>query len=141
MDSHKLEQCVCLEEILSLADFERQVVKLISMQMQNLDIFESYKKGKISSREINLCGYYCNLETLIITPYSGVIGNVDLYLKEECVGGSLLFFESGILKFIEAYFWEENDFFLHFKDNEIMKSPHKNFIKSDNPLPSIRETK
>lgn len=123
MDSHELEQCICLEEILSLADFELQVVKLISMQKQNLDIFESYKKGRVSSREINLCGYYCNLETLIITQYSGVIGNVDLYLKEECVGGSLLFFESGILKFIETYFWEENDFFSYFREGGMIKNP------------------
>lgn len=112
MASQELEQCIYLEKILSFSNFELQVIKLVSMQMQNLDIFESYKKGKVSSREINLCGYYCNLKTAIITPYSGVIGNVDLYMKEECVGGSLLFFESGILKFIETYFWEENDFFL-----------------------------
>ncbi len=112
MENQELERCIYLEEIQTFADLELRVISLISTQMQNFDIFESYQRGKVLSREISLAGYYCNLETTIITPYSRFIGTVDLYIGKESVGGGMLFFESGILKFIEAYFWGENDFFL-----------------------------
>ena len=42
---------------------------------------------------------------------NGFVGNVNLILSNENIGGAMIFLENGLLKMIECYFWQQNTFF------------------------------
>ena len=57
---------------------------------------------------------YCHFECKKILEKSknkGFVGNVNLMLSDENIGGAMVFLENGILKMLECYFWQENNFF------------------------------
>ena len=114
MENQKSEQCLYLDDFKNISILEAKIVELISYNLNDLIIYEQFKKLKVFKREASPCGYFCYFsynEDMPKTTKNGFIGNVNLILNNENIGGAMIFIENGILKVIECYFWDENDFF------------------------------
>ena len=114
MENQKSEQCLSLDNFMDIADIEAEIVKLISDGLNDYALYEQFENSKITKREVSTAGYYCHFERKKILEKSknnGFVGNVNLMLSGENTGGAMVFLENGILKMLECYFWEENNFF------------------------------
>ena len=92
MENQKLEQCLYLDKFTSIVDIEAAIIK----------------------REISTAGYYCYFgfkKDMEKSKNNGFVGNVNLILSNENIGGAMIFLENGLLKMIECYFWQQNTFF------------------------------
>ena len=70
--------------------------------------------SEIIKREISTAGYYCYFgfkNDMEKSKNNGFVGNVNLILSNENIGGAMIFLENGLLKMIECYFWQQNTFF------------------------------
>ena len=114
MENQKLEQCLYLDKFTSIVDIETIIVKLISDDLGDYALYEQFENSEIIKREISTAGYYCYFgfkNDMEKSKNNGFVGNVNLILSNENIGGAMIFLENGLLKMIECYFWEENDFF------------------------------
>ena len=114
MENQKSEQCLYLDNFTSIVDIEAKIVKLISDDLSDYTLYKQFENSKITKREISTAGYYCYFSNKIISEKSknnGFVGNVNLILSNENIGGAMVFLENGFLKMLECYFWEENSFF------------------------------
>ena len=114
MENQKLEQCLYLDKFTSIVDIETIIVKLISDDLGDYALYEQFENSEIIKREISTAGYYCYFgfkNDMEKSKNNGFVGNVNLILYNENIGGAMIFLENGLLKMIECYFWEENDFF------------------------------
>lgn len=114
MENQKSEQCLYLDKFASIVDIEAAIVKLISDDLGDYALCEQFENSEIIKREISTAGYYCyfgfknNMEK---SKNNGFVGNVNLILSNENIGGAMIFLENGLLKMIECYFWQQNTFF------------------------------
>ena len=114
MENQKSEQCLYLDKFTSIVDIEAAIVKLISDDLGDYALYEQFENSEIIQREISTAGYYCYFgfkNDMEKSKNNGFVGNVNLILSNENIGGAMIFLENGLLKMIECYFWQENTFF------------------------------
>lgn len=114
MENQKSEQCLYLDKFTSIVDIEAVIVKLISDDVGDYALYEQFENLEIIKRGISTVGYYCYFgfkKDMEKSRNNGFVGNANLILSNENIGGAMIFLENGLLKMIECYFWEENDFF------------------------------
>ena len=114
MENQKLEQCLSLDNFTDIANTEAKIIKLISDDLGDYALYKQFENSEITKREVSTAGYYCHFECKKILEKSknnGFVGNVNLTLSDENIGGAMVLLENGILKMLECYFWEENNFF------------------------------
>ena len=97
MENQKSEQCLFLDNFTDIANIEAEIVKLISDDLSDYALYKQFENSEITKREVSTAGYF--------------VGNVNLMLSGENIGGAMVLLENGILKMLECYFWEENNFF------------------------------
>ena len=120
MENQKSERCLSLDNFTDIANIEAEIVKLISDDLGDYALYKQFENSKITKREISTAGYYCHFEYKKILEKSknnGFVGNVNLTLSDENIGGAMVLLENGILKMLECYFWEENNFFENMVNN------------------------
>lgn len=125
MENQKSEQCLYLDKFTSIVDIEAKIVKLISDDLSDYALYKQFENSEIIKREISTAGYYCYFgfkKDMKKSKNNGFVGNVNLILSNENIGGAMVFLENGFLKMLECYFWEENSFF----ENILNKSTHHN---------------
>ena len=114
MENQKSEQCLYLDKFTSIVDIEAAIVKLISDDLGDYALYEQFENSEIIKREISTAGYYCYFgfkNDMEKSKNNGFVGNVNLILSNENIGGAMVFLENGLLKMIECYFWQKNTFF------------------------------
>lgn len=114
MENQKSEQCLYLDKFTSIVDIEAAIVKLISDDLGDYALYEQFENSEIIKREISTAGYYCYFgfkKDMEKSKNNGFVGNVNLILSNENIGGAMIFLENGLLKMIECYFWQQNTFF------------------------------
>lgn len=113
-------QCLSLDNFTDIANIEAEIIKLISDDLNDYALYEQFENSEITKREVSTAGYYCHFECKKILEKSknnGFVGNVNLMLSDENIGGAMVLLENGILKMLECYFWEENNFFENMVNN------------------------
>ena len=114
MENQKSERCLSLDNFTDIANIEAEIIKLISDDLSDYALYEQFENSEITKREVSTAGYYCyfNHKTVLKkSKNNGFVGNVNLMLSGENIGGAMVLLENGILKMLECYFWEENNFF------------------------------
>jgi len=120
MKNQKSKQYLSLDNFTDIAKIEAEIIKLISDDLSDYALYEQFENSEITKREVSTAGYYCDFECKKILEKSknnGFVGNVNLMLSDENIGGAMVLLENGILKMLECYFWEENNFFENMVNN------------------------
>lgn len=113
-------QYLSLDNFTDIVKIEAEIIKLISDDLNDYALYEQFENSEITKREVSTAGYYCHFECKKILEKiknNGFVGNVNLMLSGENIGGAMVFLENGILKMLECYFWEENNFFENMVNN------------------------
>ena len=98
MENQKSERCLSLDNFTDIVNIEAEIIKLISDDLSDYALYEQF-------------------EILEKSKNNGFVGNVNLTLSDENIGGAMVLLENGILKMLECYFWEENNFFENIINN------------------------
>lgn len=124
MENRELQQCISLEGIKDFESFEIQVIKCVAEEKKDSSILFAYKGSRVIEREFSLAGAYFNFEKGdVFCKYSGFVGSVDLLFGGVSIGGSMIYFDQdGRLEFIEAYFWDQDLFFLKLERELALRS-------------------
>ena len=114
MENQKSERCLSLDNFTDIVNIEAKIIKLISDDLSDYALYKQFENSEITKREVSTAGYYCHFSHKTVLKKSennGFVGNVNLTLSGENIGGAMVLLENGILKMLECYFWEENNFF------------------------------
>lgn len=114
MENRELRQCISLEEIKDFESFESQVIQCVAEEKKDFSLLSIGKGSRVMERKITSASAYFIFEKRdVFCKHLGYSSPVDLYFAGVCVGGSRIYFDQdGRLEFIEAYFWEQDLFFL-----------------------------